>query len=60
MLESNDAVLSVTGSSLANISYKWQQSTTDCNTWSDIVESPALMITGVLEETEMELLMSQE
>ena len=49
VLESNDAVLSVTGSSLANISYKWQQSTTDCNTWSDIVETPALMITGVLD-----------
>ena len=49
VLESNSVSLTVTGTSNAYISYKWQRSTTDCNTWSDITESPALMITGVLK-----------
>ena len=48
-MESNNTVLTVAGTSDAYISYKWQQSTTNCNTWSDIEESPALMISGVLD-----------
>ena len=46
--EFSDFELIVGASSDAVINYQWQISD-DCETWTDLNESPALMITGVFE-----------
>ena len=47
--EFSDLVISVDASGDGTLAYQWQVSSDACTTWSDVTESPDLMITGFLQ-----------